>query len=136
MSPVVLPPVSTAYCSLSRAPPPVSVMYQPVGSVVFVVLPAVFESVLNVSVGMSASSVVSEMLPVPVSAATRETIKADGTSTKAAMMIGSSMRRTELVLLPVKGKVDTGLDSFLGLMLYSGQRSTLWRDARGQRLRR
>src|ERR1044072_5124891 len=67
MSPVVLPPVSTAYCSLSRAPRPASVMYQPVGSVVFVVLPAVFESVTKVSVGMGASSVVSEMRPVPVS---------------------------------------------------------------------
>jgi hypothetical protein len=39
--------VSTAYWSLSRAPLPVSVMYHPVGSVSFVVLPAVFESVLK-----------------------------------------------------------------------------------------
>src|ERR1044071_1560389 len=70
MSPVVLAPVSTAYCSLSRAPPPVSVMYQPVGSVVFVVLPAVLERVLKVS--MTADPmVVRDTLPVPVSAEIR-----------------------------------------------------------------
>jgi hypothetical protein len=92
-------------------------MYQPVGSAVFVVLPAVFESVLNVSVGMAASSVVRETLPVPVSAMTRETSRAQGTSTKAAMMMGSRRRRTEAVCLLVKGKVDTGSSSFLELML-------------------
>jgi hypothetical protein len=43
-------------------------MYQPVGSAVFVVLPAVFESVSKVSVAVAASIVVSEMLEVPVSA--------------------------------------------------------------------
>jgi hypothetical protein len=47
VSPVLLPPVSTAYCSLSRAPPPVSLICQPVGRAVFVVLPAVFDSVLK-----------------------------------------------------------------------------------------
>src|SRR3954468_6327887 len=45
MSPVVLPPVSTAYCSLSRAPPPPSVMNQPGIVRLLVVLPAVLESV-------------------------------------------------------------------------------------------
>src|SRR6266542_4414492 len=37
MSPVVLPPLSAAYCSLSLAPPPASMRSQPVGSVVLVV---------------------------------------------------------------------------------------------------
>src|SRR6185437_4843045 len=41
--------------------------YQPVGSAVLVVLPEVFESVLKVSVGIAASSVVNEIEPVPVS---------------------------------------------------------------------
>ncbi len=45
MSPVVLPPVSTAYCSLSRAPPPDSVRNHPGIVRLLVVLPAVFESV-------------------------------------------------------------------------------------------
>src|SRR5450432_2051706 len=70
MSPVVLAPVSTAYCSLSLAPPPVSVMYQPLGSAVFVVDPAVLESVSKVSV-TGVPIVVRLMLPVPVSALTR-----------------------------------------------------------------
>src|SRR5437870_1093409 len=45
MSPVVLPPVSTAYCSLSRAPPPPSVKNQPGIVRLLVVEPAVLESV-------------------------------------------------------------------------------------------
>src|SRR5215203_3036152 len=45
MSPVVLPPVSTPYCSLSRAPPPDSVMNHPVIVRLLVVLAAVLESV-------------------------------------------------------------------------------------------
>src|SRR3954453_6565775 len=45
MSPVVLAPVSTAYCSLSRAPPPDSVRNHPVIVRLLVVLPAVLESV-------------------------------------------------------------------------------------------
>src|SRR4051794_28113065 len=66
MSPVVLPPVSTAYSSLSRAPPPDSVMYHPVGAAVLVVLPAVLESVLKFSV-TAAPMVVRDTDPVPVS---------------------------------------------------------------------
>src|ERR1051326_4618528 len=69
MSPVVLDPVSTAYCSLSRAPPPPSVIYQPVGNAVLVVLPAVFESVSKFSVA-AVPRAASETLPVPVSART------------------------------------------------------------------
>src|SRR6476620_3262164 len=69
MSPVVLPPVSTAYWSLSLAPPPVSVMYQPVGSVVFVVEPAVFERVSKFS-DDGEPIVVKLTLPAPVSAST------------------------------------------------------------------
>src|SRR6185369_1880645 len=45
MSPVVLAPVSTAYCSLSRAPPPDSVKNQPGMVRALVVLPAVLERV-------------------------------------------------------------------------------------------
>src|SRR4051794_19907450 len=45
MSPVVLAPVSTAYCSLSRAPPPDSVRNQPVIVRLLVVLAATLESV-------------------------------------------------------------------------------------------
>src|SRR5215203_3262517 len=45
MSPVPLPPVSTPYCSLSRAPPPDSVRNQPVIVRLFVVLAATLESV-------------------------------------------------------------------------------------------
>src|SRR5258705_11136534 len=45
MSPVVLPPVSTAYCSLSRAPPPDSVRDQPGTDRTLVVDPAVFDRV-------------------------------------------------------------------------------------------
>src|SRR5258705_1966936 len=67
MSPVPLAPVSTAYCSLSLAPPPVSVMYQPAGSVVFVVDPAVFESVTNFSAA-GEPIVVRLTAPAPVSA--------------------------------------------------------------------
>ena len=50
VSPVVDPPVSTPYCSLSRAPPPDSVMNQPGIVRLFVVLPAVFERVSKVCV--------------------------------------------------------------------------------------
>src|SRR3954462_10447831 len=65
MSPVVLPPVSTAYCSLSRAPPPVSVMYQPAGSAVLVVDPAVLLSVSKFSVTGEPSAVrLTELVPV------------------------------------------------------------------------
>src|SRR5437763_1476521 len=65
MSPVVLPPVSTPYCSLSRAPPPVSVMYQPVGSVVLVVDPAVLLSVSKFSVtGVPSAVRLTELVPV------------------------------------------------------------------------
>src|SRR4051812_33624011 len=45
MSPVVLAPVSTAYCSLSLAPPPDSVRNHPVIVRLLVVLAATFESV-------------------------------------------------------------------------------------------
>src|SRR3954470_8332722 len=45
MSPVVLAPVSTAYCSLSRAPPPDSVRNHPGIVRLLVVLPAVLDSV-------------------------------------------------------------------------------------------
>jgi hypothetical protein len=96
---------------------------------VFVVLAATFESVLKFSVGMAALIVVSETLPVPVSAMTRETSRAQGTSTKAAMIKGSSRRRTDVVCLLVKGKVDTELqflsraESFLfGPALYASAR--------------
>src|SRR3954468_16669793 len=74
MSPVVLAPVSTAYCSLSLAPPPPSVIYQPVGSAVFVVDPAVFDSVSKFSV-TALPAVVRLTLPVPVSARTSWTTK-------------------------------------------------------------
>src|ERR1041385_938809 len=74
MSPVVLEPVSTAYCSLSLAPPPPSVIYQPVGSAVFVVDPAVFDRVSKFSV-TALPAVVRLMLPVPVSARTSGTTK-------------------------------------------------------------
>src|ERR1700712_4290183 len=67
MSPVVDPPVSTAYCSLSRAPPPVSVKYHPVGRTVLVVLRSVFESVLKFSVEATPEDV-RLTDPVPVSA--------------------------------------------------------------------
>src|SRR3978361_614773 len=45
MSPEVLPPVSTAYCSLSRAPPPDSVRNHPGIVRLLVVLAATFDSV-------------------------------------------------------------------------------------------
>src|SRR3569623_860756 len=64
-SPVVEAPVSTAYCSLSRAPPPPSVIYQPTGSVVLVVLPAVLERVLKSWVN-AVPVELNETLPTPV----------------------------------------------------------------------
>src|SRR3954470_19650165 len=84
MSPVVLAPVSTAYCSLSLAPPPVSVIYQPVGSAVFVVDPAVFDSVSKFSV-TALPAVVRLMLPVPVSARTSWTTKVKEQKAKTAV---------------------------------------------------
>src|SRR4051812_27389788 len=59
-------------------------MYQPVGRAVFVVLPAVFESVLKVSVGIAESSVVSETLLVPVSASAVGRMRATSTNARLA----------------------------------------------------
>ena len=49
--------MSTAYCSLSRAPPPLSVMNQPVMVRLFVVEPAVFDSVSKLCVDADPSVV-------------------------------------------------------------------------------
>src|SRR3954467_2591331 len=90
MSPVVLPPVSTAYCSLSRAPPPVSVMYQPVGSAVLVVDPAVLLSVSKFSV-TALPSVVRLMEPVPVSS-TRGGLRTAGATCAVSVAAESKLR--------------------------------------------
>src|SRR5438045_3593013 len=157
MSPVVLPPVSTAYCSLSRAPPPVSVMYQPVGSAVFVVLPAVLESVSKFSVA-AVPSAVSETLPVPVSSGGPTTLGATtpvlgGAAvmsflvtcaaakrkgcirTKAAVTAARSWRRAGAECRLLRGEVNTWVKSFLGLKL-RGRRPLPSARARAERLRR
>src|SRR6266478_1790933 len=97
MSPVALAPVSTAYCSLSLAPPPVSVMYQPVGRVVFVVDPAVFERVSKFSV-TGVPTAVKLTVPVPVSALTGEWIKTSDVRENVAAIIATSAARRPLVL--------------------------------------
>src|SRR2546423_15327355 len=81
MSFLLLPPASTAFCSLSLPPALVFAMYQLVGGAVFVVLPAVLESVSKFSVAAT-PSVVSETLPVPVSFGT-------GTMRRAAVAVGA-----------------------------------------------
>jgi hypothetical protein len=116
MSPVVLLPVSTAYCSLSRAPPPPSVMYQPVGSAVFVVLPATFESVSKFSVAAT-SSVVSETLPVPVSASAVGVTDGRTCASCSAINIAAAMKARSEVRAKRLRRLRTGFGYTCGKFL-------------------
>src|SRR5436309_9392138 len=130
-------------------------MYQPVGSAVFVVLPAVLESVSKFSVA-AAPSVVSETLPVPVSFGTgtgRVVAPAGGAAvtsffvtcaaenmkgcirTKAAVTAASSWRRAEAERRPLRGEVSTWVKSFLDLKT-SRPASVAFGETRAERLRR